>query len=133
MVPRYTTMAEGTSNESVFGNQAPQPSCVIVAGGENTYKVVMTGSAIRAFFPVTCPAVVAVEGFVAIRAPGYTFTQTRVNNSRVPLYRASWNVEYYVTGQLFNPHADLTSNPTQFTTSNTYTNANMVKPGGLYG
>ena len=123
MVPGFTSMGFSNLIEPIGPDG---PSSVVVAGGENSYKIVMNGSATRVYFPITCPAVVSVEGFAAVRAPGYTFTQHRVNNSRVPIYKATWTVEYFVTGQLYNPHGLLVSD-VPGSEGNTYTNANNAQ------
>jgi hypothetical protein len=105
------TTASMNANSGVYGGVGVGPSAsqgsVIVAGGENTYKIVMRGSAARVLFPISCPAIVSVGGQIAVRAPDGKFNQRQVASSSVPLYRAEWEITYLVEGPLSNPHADL--------------------------
>jgi hypothetical protein len=102
MNANYGSLAIGTPGDVPVANGS-----VIVAGGENTYKVVMRGSAARILYPISCPSVVSVGGQIAVRAPGGKFVQRQVSSSTVPLYRAEWEITYMVVGPLSNPHQQL--------------------------
>jgi hypothetical protein len=76
---------------------------VLTVGGQSTYMLIMRGYAKRAYFTISCPAVMQVEGYTTYRAPGMRFEQRRVTTGRVPMYEAEWEVPYLVTGPLHKP------------------------------
>jgi hypothetical protein len=104
--------AEGYFVPPTGGNQqgltpGTQKGAVVVAGGENTYRVIMRGSARRLAYPISCPAIASIEGNTFIRDNGARFTQSRVNTGTVPLYEAEWEVPYIFEGAVTNPHGQI--------------------------
>jgi len=84
---------------------------VTVTSGANTYTVTMIGSGTRVSFPLTMPAIIGLNNFPAIRAPGAMFSQTKTFSGGIPIYHAEWKVTYLIVGQLTDPHNVLYNNP----------------------